>query len=529
MADLGERVLDRLYNLSQIDAKWSVRTEHGFSWWAGDLAQHVWEDSPIQSNGHQLTRVHVRTDLVYGFKGTERQLQVLGLLARHATLSGWVRDPEDPSRIQFAAAASVHEGAFDFLTHLLSLAGAIQVAEAHILIPMLEAVEDWTVARSAHPTSGHRQDPDNMLQVVEGLPLREAPSRWEGSEMLDVLRILKGPPSILANGDESGIAAEFSFPGPRGSSLLRISTREQHPRLGHGCLFRLTLPPSETALTSMSDLLEANEREAESQNYFLGSWCPAEEGPTYVSFLPNAAYQPGALQSLAMSLVNRARWVTAEFFDHDIDENYEEAAARKAAELGALSEPHAGRPGTREPIDSGSDPSEPADVAGAPDELSMKDFLDSRKEQLRDKRTFIVQREVSDQLGRASLPLAGLLLIGILFGLSRGFGSSAAWSLYGGALTSAAAMFFYALPSVLISTGRKKKGWMALAAAGGMIPFLYAIYVMIVPGVIGLFDQSSIWVSNFIIILLGYWYLRQFDRLTELTKKINALIQRTGG
>jgi hypothetical protein len=338
MADLGDRVLDRLYNLSQIDAEWSVRTEHGFSWWAGDLAQHVWADPPIQSKGHLLTRVHVRTDLVQGFEGTEKQLQVLGLLTRYTTLSGWVRHPEDPSSLQFAAAVSVHEGALEFLTNLLSLAGAIQVAEAHILIPMLEAVGGWTVARSAHPTSGYRHDPDSMLQVVEGMPLREAPSHWAGSEMFQVLRMLQEPPSILANGDENGIAAEFSFPGPRGSSLLRISTSEEHPRLGRGCLFRLTLPPPEAGLTSLSELLETNEREAEGHNYFLGSWCPTEEGPTYVSFFPNAAYRPGALQNLAMSLVNRARWVTAELFGHDIDENYEEAVTRKAAQLRAFTD-----------------------------------------------------------------------------------------------------------------------------------------------------------------------------------------------
>jgi hypothetical protein len=357
MADLGNRVLDRLYKLSQIDAEWSVRTEHGFSWWAGDLAQHVWADPPIQRNGHLLTRVHVRTDLVQGFDGTEKQLQVLGLLTRYATLSGWVRHPEDPSRLQFAAAVSVHEDAWEFLTDLLSLAGAIQVAEAHILIPMFEMVDGWTVARSAHPTSGSRHEPDDMLQVVEGLPLREAPSHWAGSEMLQVLGMLQGPPSILANGDENGIAAEFSFPGPRGSSLLRISTTEEHPRLGRGCLFRLTLPPSEARLTSLSDLLETNEREAQGQNYFLGSWCPAEEGPTYVSFIPNAAYRPGALQNVAMSLVTRARWVTAELFDHDIDENYEEAVTRKAAQLRALTESHAERGPTRDPVDNARRPS----------------------------------------------------------------------------------------------------------------------------------------------------------------------------
>ena len=378
MADLDDRVLDRLYNLAQIDAEWSIRTERGFTWWAGDLAQHVWADRPVNIDDHLLTRVHVRTDLVQGFDGTAKQLQVVGLLARYATASGCVRHAEDASRLQLAAAVSIHEAGFHFLTSFLSLAAAIQVAEAHISIPIIKAVDGWSIAQSAHPENGHCRNPDDMLHVMEGLPLRQEASRWAGDEMIDVLRMLREPPSILASGDETGVAAEFSFPDPRGSLLLRISTTDEHPRLGGGCLFRLTLPPSVT-LASVPDLLDLNEREAGGHNYFLGSWCPAEEGPTYVSFLPNAAYRPGALQNLAMSLVNRARWVTAERFDHDLDDNYEKGVARKKAQLSALTRARFGPAPMSNSIDLQRDAG-PADAIGPQNDLSIQQLLGSRRE-----------------------------------------------------------------------------------------------------------------------------------------------------
>lgn len=64
MADLGQCVIERLWQLSGIDAEWSVRRSRGFPWWAGESAQHLWADPPAETDGHRLTRVHARTNLV---------------------------------------------------------------------------------------------------------------------------------------------------------------------------------------------------------------------------------------------------------------------------------------------------------------------------------------------------------------------------------------------------------------------------------------------------------------------------------
>lgn len=328
MNHIGRQITEELFSRSQIDADWSVQQENGFSWWAGELSQTVSVDPPAEHNGHRLTRVHARTDVIDGFTGTERELKTLGLLARFATVSGWVRARQEPSRIQLAAAISVHESALDFLTNLLSLVQAIQVAEAHTLMPLIEEVDEWSAARSGHPSGGFRADHDDMLRVVEGLPLRADPSRWAGDEMEEVVEMLQAPPCVLANGQASGVTAEFSFPSPPGTSLLRVDAEEKHPRLGSGCLFRLTLPESgRHAAAMMEQALELNEAETLEHNYFIGSWCPSEQGLTHVSFLPNVAYRPGTLRNVVLSHVNRVRWVTATYFAHSIDDHYEQAVA----------------------------------------------------------------------------------------------------------------------------------------------------------------------------------------------------------
>ena len=39
--DLGQEVIDFMFEQLQIDEKWSIREERGFKWWAGPLAQSV--------------------------------------------------------------------------------------------------------------------------------------------------------------------------------------------------------------------------------------------------------------------------------------------------------------------------------------------------------------------------------------------------------------------------------------------------------------------------------------------------------
>jgi hypothetical protein len=332
--DLGQRVVETLYQWSKIDAEWSVWHPRGFTWWAGPLAQHVWADPPVEIDGKQLYRVHARTDLLTGLDAAD--LQAAAEWAAFSSLSGWVRPADDLSRIHLATAVSVHVEVEDFLTRLMALAAALQVAEAHRTAPYLERVPGWSAAVSAHPSSGPRQEPDDMLNVIGQVvvPKGQEPSRWTGAEMAGAVELLQDGPCILATGDTTGVAGEYPFPGPVGTSLLRLQTEVPHPRLGNGCLCTLRLPyalqePAATAAIA----LQLNGMELDRHLYFIGSWCLSDSGLSYVSFLPNAAHRPGALTNILLSLVSRVRWVTEEVFQYSLEEHFREAFDRKLREL----------------------------------------------------------------------------------------------------------------------------------------------------------------------------------------------------
>ena len=47
----GEAVVQRLYQMMQIDDKWSTRNGAGFTWWGHRLAQRVWADAERHDQG----------------------------------------------------------------------------------------------------------------------------------------------------------------------------------------------------------------------------------------------------------------------------------------------------------------------------------------------------------------------------------------------------------------------------------------------------------------------------------------------
>jgi hypothetical protein len=82
----------------------------------------------------------------------------------------------------------------------------------------------------------------------------------------------------------------------------------------------LTLPLGEAAVgdpAATQAALGLNRRELTELTgaHFLGSWCPTEQGLTFVSFFPNtmAAINPGCVGPLVQSAICRARWAAGAF------------------------------------------------------------------------------------------------------------------------------------------------------------------------------------------------------------------------
>jgi hypothetical protein len=318
--DPGLRVVRHVYQTMQIDAGWSTWSPRGFTWWGHELAQRVWSDGPYVDHGETIYRVHAETDFLRGAPDARARQTVASLMGLTG-LSGAYHDPASDV-LRLRTSASVHAQNEAWLRVLFGHAAAIQTADAQAQASVTARVTGLTPATSAHPVSGLRSRPDEMLAFVEGIvqPTGAGPSRWRGSPEFGQVADLLTRNGVPANGDPTGLTAEFGFganPGSwivGGDSALLEATLEAHPRYGNGLHLRLTLPVSQSA-TDQGALplsLNARERDARDSGHFFGSWCisPFEKRPyvTFVGFLPNLVYQPGLLLNLALSTWSRAKW-----------------------------------------------------------------------------------------------------------------------------------------------------------------------------------------------------------------------------
>ena len=68
----------------------------------------------------------------------------------------------------------------------------------------------------------------------------------------------------------------------------------------------------------------------------------------------------------------------------------------------------------------------------------------------------VAQRLLVDQMGRASLPLIVLFVVGIVVGFQEGFTTRGAAFLYGGVIVSVLTTLFYSLPTLGLILGEPK-------------------------------------------------------------------------
>ena len=110
--DPGLAVVEHIFKEMKIDREWSTRQERGFTWWGKDFAQTVWAEPPFEDSGFRISRVHARTDVAAGFKGTPENLAKLFALNRFASLSALIVDGRESSEIRFAASMYVNDKPF---------------------------------------------------------------------------------------------------------------------------------------------------------------------------------------------------------------------------------------------------------------------------------------------------------------------------------------------------------------------------------------------------------------------------------
>lgn len=304
--NLGLAVIRETCRLMQIDSEWSQWRSNGVTWWAGALAQKAWVEFVGDT---EVATIHVRTDLLKGFEGTPKQMGLLAGLSTFATLSGWVPDPEDPSRLQFASRIIVEPRTRAHLQNLLSWVMAIQAAEAYITVHSLAELLNGQPASSEHPKSGFRSECDDMLYIVrdcilpQGRKLERQLFFW-----IQALRSGLETTGGLTSSDKESLTIRL----PLGDLDCRVEAAiTDNPRMGLGVLVVLKLPLDWSALERPASALEFNGWElAHQTGHFLGSWCRSPEGTlSFVSFVPAVVCQSGLLDSIFDSVLARAHRV----------------------------------------------------------------------------------------------------------------------------------------------------------------------------------------------------------------------------
>ena len=305
--DPPARVVDFVYRRLQVDAEWSTRTDSGFAWWAGELAQRVWTAPPRDAEGVAVTAVHIETDLLSRVQVAPDTLARLASINQLASLSAYMADPASLA-VRLHASVSVTEDNWPLARALALHAAAIQVADAHAEAHALAEIFGATVDRTSPPNQALRTERDDMVAVVAIYQQHgEGPSPFSTDELASLVQV-EPRPWTRASSSVDSLVAELPFYSDR-AAHLELDRARRHPALGSGLHIRLVIPVEATP--SMVHHLNESEL-AQPDAHQLGAWCLHEErGLAFVSFVPAAAYLPHLARALVYHMAARCLWARA--------------------------------------------------------------------------------------------------------------------------------------------------------------------------------------------------------------------------
>ena len=313
--DPGLRAVLDIYDDLQIDAAWTVWDRRGFTWWAHRHAQRVWSEEGVDSLGQVVYRVHVETEWGGGeaIAGRERQAAV-GVLMGSMSLAGAVVSGDE---LRWRSYAVIHEENGAWLTKLLEIAALVQATNVERGTDILDTLELQPVT-SEHPTSGARDVPDEMLEALVGLPLRDDPSPVDEAEIDEVVGVLEQVGAEVERRPDALRAAMPQLVGGRPMTFdLSLGERGS---FGAGVRVTLRLPSFPETLGVQEFPLDLNRLEVhgEPMAHLLGSWAAdlpdgSEPTPFFTCFVPNVTLRPGVLLNLVLSMGTRARWIESRF------------------------------------------------------------------------------------------------------------------------------------------------------------------------------------------------------------------------
>jgi hypothetical protein len=313
--DPGLRAVREIHDDLQIDPEWTVWDRRGFTWWAHRHAQRVWSEEGVDSFGQVVHRVHVETEWGSGeaIARRDRQAAVSALMGS-MSLAGVVVFGDE---LRWRSHAVIHEENRAWLTKLLEIAALVQATNVERATDMLDTLELRSLT-SEHPTSGVRSPPDEMLEALRGLPLRDDPPPVAEAEIDEVIGVLEQAGADVKRRSDGSSAALPQLMGGRAMTFdLSLAERAS---MGAGVRMTLWLPsfPESLGVQEFPTDLNRIEVHGEPMAHLLGSWAadiPEDSEPTpfFTCFAPNVTLRRGVLLNLVLSMGMRAKWIESRF------------------------------------------------------------------------------------------------------------------------------------------------------------------------------------------------------------------------
>lgn len=328
MTDIGNRLVNNLFEQMMVDDQWSVRSERGFTWWAYRLAQHIEVSPPVSTEDGELSTVRIWTDVAKSIGPASNPPKMLSLANMQETLNALVWDRSDGT-VTECCTAIVHEGNIGWLSKVLATTAILQNTAAHSRAHAIADVCGGTPAASVHPTSGERPEMDEILNVPGQVIARAGagPSRFEGPAMQGLEGFLEQM-RFMGSADATGLTCEVPFTGNRPvvmliasgvsepeTSVVQLFADVAHPEFGSGVLTLMRLPVNfePARVATVANDLNSAESHGDSGAPLLGAWCPDpndEDGKTlsFCSFLPNILAGPGMLENQVLYQAARSKF-----------------------------------------------------------------------------------------------------------------------------------------------------------------------------------------------------------------------------
>lgn len=313
---------------------------HAFSWWPGDFCLKCGANQH-EAYADPAVRIRIDTAFIRGIDFRSETLSPLLASMAHLYTStyAWLFTPADvqgaigdeafegidPTRLWLSATAYIREETAGWLPEFFARMAILQPINAQIqtseLAQLLHAEPD---------TSPDPSDPQAPLDQILGVlgqvivPIGKERSRWDGcEEFVKFAETWGRSDSCFGMGDPTGLTLETPFGDD--SALIRLLTDLAHPQLGNGLLATLQLPMlgDQQEISKLTN--ELNYMEAIMWTGFplLGCWHSRELGENYAAafslFVPNALHQPMIATNVAFWMLNRARWVRSQRFEHLVD------------------------------------------------------------------------------------------------------------------------------------------------------------------------------------------------------------------